>query len=212
MEITWHGQSCFKIKSNNATIVTDPFGEGTGLKLPKLEADIVTVSHAHFDHNNISAISGQPMIIDSPGELEAKEVGITGVASFHDGAEGKERGYNTIFAFDLEGMRVCHLGDLGQKLTDEQLEELDGVDILLVPIGGKYTLNSKQAAEVIAQIEPSIIIPMHYKIPGLSIDIEDESKFLHEMGVKDEALDKLVVKASTLPEEGEKVIVLKPKV
>lgn len=211
MEITWHGQSCFKIKSGNATIVTDPFGEGTGLKVPKLEADIVTVSHNHFDHSNVAGVSGEPTLIDSPGELEIKEIGITGVASFHDGAEGKERGYNTIFAFDAEGMRVCHLGDLGQKLSDEQLEELDGVDILMVPIGGKFTLDSKQAAEVIAQIEPSIIIPMHYKIPGLTIDIEDESKFLHEMGVKDEPIEKFVVKASTLPEEGEKVVVLKPK-
>jgi len=211
MEITWLGHACFKIKTGDKTIITDPFDASIGLKEPKGEADIVTVSHHHFDHANTKAITGSPTTLEGPGEYEIGGISITGVPAYHDKEKGLTRGRNTLFVFDAEGIRVCHLGDLGHKLSDEELEELDGVDILLVPVGGTYTIDGKEAAEVVAQIEPSIIIPMHYKIEKLNLDIADASKFTHEMGAKSEALDKLIIKAATLPEEGEKVVLLKPK-
>ena len=168
MKITWHGQSCFKIAIKDVTLVTDPFGKDIGLKPPHFEADIVTVSHDHHDHNNVSALRGTPFVVDGPGEYELKGVAISGISSFHDNKEGQERGKNTIFIIEAEEMRICHLGDLGEKkLTDNQLEEIGDIDILMIPVGGVYTIDSEEAAGIISQIEPRIVIPMHYKIPGL---------------------------------------------
>ncbi len=211
MKITWHGQSCFKIITKDATIVTDPFGKDIGLKPPRFEADIVTVSHDHSDHNNTSALRGSPFIIDGPGEYELKGIAITGINSYHDAKEGKERGLNTIFVMEVEEMRICHLGDLGQKkLTDSQLEEVGEVDILMIPVGGVYTVDSEEAAAVINQIEPRIVIPMHYKVPGLNIKLQEVDTFLKEMGGEKQVVEQLTLKKKDLPKEEEtQVMVMK---
>ena len=216
-KISWAGQSCFQISVSNsrdhsADIVIDPFDEETGLKVPNFSADILLVTHDHHDHNNVKAIKGTPFLIDGPGEYEVKEVFIKGIPSFHDDKEGKEKGTNTIYTIEAEGMRFCHLGDLGQKqLTDEQLEKIDSVDVLMIPVGGEYTIDSAQAQKIIAEIEPKIIIPMHYGLPKSKTKMDDVSKFLKTMG-KNSVVpqDKLTVKASTLSKDGMEIVVLQP--
>lgn len=191
----------------------DPFDESIGLKLPNLSADILLVTHEHPDHNNVKAVKGAPFLVDGPGEYEVKGVFIQGIPSFHDDKDGKEKGQNTIYVIEAEEMRFCHLGDLGQKqLTDEQLEKIDTVDVLMIPVGDEYTISSVEAQKIISQIEPKIVIPMHYAIPKLNIKLDDISKFLKTMG-KNSIVpqDKFVVKASTLPKEGAmEIIVLQP--
>jgi L-ascorbate metabolism protein UlaG (beta-lactamase superfamily) len=166
MQITWLGQSCFKIQSKDVTVITDPYASDIGLKLPRLNADIVTVSHDHHDHNNAEAVNGTPFVIDKPGEYEIKNVFVQGIPAYHDTSSGAERGNSIIYLFQIEELKIAHLGDLGAKLTDEQLEKLEGVDIIFIPVGGTFTIDGKQAAEVVNQLEPRIAIPMHYKIPG----------------------------------------------
>ncbi len=211
MVVTWYGQSCFKIQSGETVIFADPFSKDIGLTPPRGQAHIVTVSHQHHDHNNTESLSGEPLIIDGPGEYETKGINIKGILSFHDDNEGKKLGTNTIYVIEVEGIKICHLGDLGQKkLTDEQVEKIDEVDILMIPVGGTYTINGEEAAEIISQIEPRIVIPMHYKIPGLNIKIDNAEAFLKEMGVsKKVAQDKLTIKKKDLPEEETEVVVMK---
>ena len=217
MQIIWHGQSCFQIttnhdKNNHVNIVIDPFSEKIGLRVPKLEADILAVTHSHDDHNNIKAVSGNPFLITGPGEYEVKEVFIQGIPSFHDDSQGKERGQNTIYTIEVEGIRLCHLGDLGQKeLTPEQVEKIGSIDILMIPIGGIFTISTKEAPKIMEQIEPKIIIPMHYKIPKLKIELDGLDKFLKVMGIKSiTPLPKLLIKKKDLAEEEVKIIVLNP--
>ena len=154
-----------------------------------------------------------PFVVSGPGEYEIKGVFINGIASFHDDKEGKERGQNTIYLIEAEGIRFCHLGDLGQKqLTDEQLEKIDVVDVLMIPVGGKYTIDSSQAQKIIGQIEPRIVIPMHFALPKTKGELDDVSKFLKTMG-KNSVIpqDKLVLKESTMPKEGAmEIVVLQP--
>ena len=217
-KIYWAGQSCFEIsvsnsKDHEATIVIDPFDEKTGLKVPNLSADILLVTHQHHDHNNVKAVKGEHFLIDGPGEYEIKGVFIQGIPAFHDDEEGKKRGQNTIYTIEAEEMRFCHLGDLGQKqLTDEQLERIDGIDVLMIPVGGEYTIDSVAAQKVIAQIEPKIVIPMHYALPKLDLKVDGVDKFLKTMGKPAVTpQDKLTVKTSTLPKEGaSEIVVLQP--
>ena len=211
MVITWYGQSCFKIQSGETVVFTDPFNKEIGLTPPRGAADIVAVTHRHHDHNNVESLSGEPLVVDGPGEYETKGVSIKGVLSFHDNKEGKERGTNTIYIIEIEGIKICHLGDLGQaKLTDEQLDAIDGVDILMVPVGGIYTVDGEEAVEIINQVEPRIVIPMHYKISGLNIKLNGVEDFLKEMGIsKKETFDKLTLKKKDLPQEGMEVKVMR---
>ncbi len=217
MHIIWKGQSCFQIivsqqKGEQVKLVTDPFSNEIGFKLPKMEANVLLVSHQHYDHNNVKGVAGNPFLIEGPGEYEIRGIFIQGISSFHDSREGKERGRNTIYTIDAEDMRICHLGDLGQKeLTPEQLDKIDNVDVLMVPVGGTYTVDAKGAASIISQIEPRIVIPMHYKIPKLKIKLDGVDRFLKEMGKKtSEAQQKLLVKKKDLPKEETKIVVLKP--
>lgn len=217
-KITWAGQSCFQIsvsnaKDHSADIVIDPFDEKIGLKMPNFNADILLISHDHPGHNDVKAVKGSPFLIEGPGEYEVKGIFVQGIPSFHDDNEGKERGTNTIYIIEVEGMRFCHLGDLGQKqLTDEQLEKIGTVDVLMIPIGGTYTISSAEAPKVVGQIDPKIVIPMHFGLPKLKDDLEDVSKFLKAMGRNAiEPVDKLTVKMATLPKEGQTdIIILKP--
>lgn len=215
MEIKYFGHSCFLLRDKNATLLIDPFSPEVGLKLPRIATDIVTVTHDHYDHNNTGIVQAkmreEPFIIKGPGEYEVSGVSIFGVATYHDNSLGKERGRNTIYIIIMDGIRLAHLGDLGHILTDEQLEEVNGVDILFIPTGGIYTLDAKEAVEVIGQIEPRIVIPMHYQLPGLKIKLNPVEDFLKEMGLKEiKPLDKLVISRERLPEERE-VVVLNAK-
>lgn len=181
----------------------DPYDESIGLKPPSFAADVLLITHDHHDHNNKKAVRGTPFLIEGPGEYEIKDIFIQGVASFHDNVQGKERGSNTIYTIESEGLKICHLGDLGQKeLTTEQLEALGNIDILMVPVGGVYTIDSKEASRIISQIEPRIVIPMHYHVPKLKIKLDDVDKFLKEMGRKAVVPQpKLVVKPKDLPQD-----------
>src|SRR3989338_821163 len=213
-KITWAGQACFQIsvssgKENSANIVIDPFGD-IGFKEPKFEADILLITHGHSDHNNIKAIKGNPFLIEGPGEYEVKGFFIQGINSFHDDANGKERGKNTIYTIEAEDIKFCHLGDFGQKqLTDEQLELIGKVDVLMIPVGGIFTIDGHEAAKVIGQIEPKIVVPMHYSLPKLKVELDGVEKFLKAMG-KNSVVpqDKLTIKASALPKEGAMEIVV----
>ena len=216
MTIIWHGQSCFEMlssqgKNNHANIVVDPFDESTGLRLPRLEADILLVSHNHYDHNNVKAVAGSPFLIQGPGEYEVKGACVQGIGSFHDASQGKERGENTIYTIEAEGLRLCHLGDLGQKeLTSEQVEGIGTADVLMIPVGGTYTISAKEAVKIMSQIEPSIVIPMHYQIPKLKIKLDGLDKFLKSMGIKKiEPLSKLSIKKKDISAEEAKIVVLK---
>ncbi len=214
MNIIWYGQSCFRIQGKDIVLVTDPFDKKIGLKPPYGAADIVTISHSHYDHSNAGAIKGNPFIIDGPGEFEIKKVVIRGIESYHDNKNGKERGSNTIYKIEMEGIKICHLGDLGQSaLRNGQLEKIGQVDILFIPIGGIFTIDWKEAISIINQIEPHIIIPMHYKIPGVAGDLlklDTADKFCKEYGIStSKAISKFSVKAKDLSQEKEEVVLMK---
>lgn len=213
MDIYWYGQAFFKIKGKTATALIDPFDpDFTGIKLPKdLSCDIVLVTHTHKDHNNLKAAQGSPIKITGPGEYEVKGVAITGVSTYHDKSQGAERGKNTVFHLLMDGLNVVHLGDLGHKLTEDQVQEIGLTDILLIPVGGVYTIDAKEAAETVADLEPKIIIPMHYGgVPGLKFPLEEVDKFLKEMGVeKLEPQAKFSITKEKLPEEPQVVLLSK---
>ncbi len=212
MIITWQGHSCFKIQdkqgTDGITLVTDPFDKETGLKVPNFEADIITVSHNHHDHNNTGALRGTPFIINSPGEYDCKDVLIQGIDSFHDENKGADRGHNTIYRIEIDDISISHLGDLAHSLDNDQLEKLSGTDILIVPVGGKYTLDAKKAVEVISQIEPRIVIPMHYQVEGLKFDLEPLEKFIKEIGIKPTYEEKLKISKKDLPQEDMELVIL----
>lgn len=216
MKIIWHGHSCFQIiaqkeKDTKVSIIIDPFSKEIGLKLPKLEADVLLISHDHSDHNNQKAISGNPFVITGPGEYDVKGVFVQGISAFHDDVMGKERGQITIYNIQVENISICHLGDLGQKeLSPDQIEQINSVDILMIPIGGKYTISTKEALKIMSQIEPKITIPMHYSLPKLKIKLDGLEEFLKTLGIKSvEPLNSLSVKKKDLSEEEAKIIILK---
>ncbi|MFA5877846.1 MAG: MBL fold metallo-hydrolase [Candidatus Staskawiczbacteria bacterium] len=215
-KITWSGHSCFQLnisssKDNSAQIVIDPFNENGGLKVPKLEADVLVITHDHPDHNSTKNIKGEYFLINGPGEYDIKGISIRGISAFHDNVQGKEKGRVTIFTFEGEDMRFCHLSDFGQsELTNEQLEEIGEVDILMIPVGGGgFTLDGNGASKIISQIEPKIVLPMHYHLPGLKMKLDGVDKFLKAMGKNSVTpQDKLQVKQSTLPKEGMEIVLL----
>ncbi len=212
MYITWLGHSAFKlqdkISSDGVTLVTDPFDDKIGIKMPKIEADIVTISHDHEDHGNKTAIKGTPFIIHCAGEYEIKNIAIEGVEVPHDDKNGKERGTVIAYRIDIDDISIAHLSDLGGPLNSKQLETLGNVDVLLIPVGGKYTLDARKAVEVVSQIEPRIVIPMHYAVPGLIYDLDPVEKFIKELGVKPRMEEKLKVTKKDLPQEDMELVIL----
>jgi L-ascorbate metabolism protein UlaG (beta-lactamase superfamily) len=210
MEILWLGHSCFQLRGKNVTLITDPFSPQLGYSLGKVNAPIVTISHNHDGHNYAQAVGGDPRVVRGPGEYEISDVLITGVASYHDNKHGQELGRNTIYIIHIDDLVICHLGDLGHILQEEQLEEVADADILLVPIGGHHTINATQAAEVISQVEPHIVIPMHYRtsaVEGMRDTLDPLDKFCREMGVDmQNTQPKLVVTRNNLPAEMQVVI------
>jgi L-ascorbate metabolism protein UlaG (beta-lactamase superfamily) len=194
------GHSCFRIKGSRAVVITDPFPPDLGYSLGKPTASIVTVSHQHPSHSYIQGIGGEPRIVRGPGEYEISGVLIIGIATFHDAEGGRKRGKNTVYLMEVDGISVCHLGDLGHVLTSEQVEEIGNVDVLLLPVGGVSTIDAAMAAEVIRQLEPKAVVPMHYKTPLISRELEPVEKFLKEMGMEQiDPLPKLSLTKSSLP-------------
>ncbi len=209
MDISWYGQACFTLKGKEATVAIDPFAD-IGLKEPKLEADILLVSHDHFDHNNVGAVKGDPYVIDVPGEYESHSVMVEGIPTYHDDKDGADRGTNTIFSLQLDGIHFVHAGDIGHKLSDEVVERIGDVDVLFIPVGGHFTVDAKGAAEIVKQLQPRITVPMHYQVPGLKLkELAGVDKFLKEVGAKVKKLDKRTwkLKPADLPEQDSEVVV-----
>jgi L-ascorbate metabolism protein UlaG (beta-lactamase superfamily) len=200
MEIKFLGHSSFQIKNKTASVVTDPYDSLTvGLKFPKLDADVVTISHDHKDHNAYEQIGGQPLIINIPGEYEKNEIRITGYKTYHDKKEGVEKGKNILFKIEIDDITILHCGDLAHKLSDELLEEIDNVDVLMLPVGGGSSLNSQEAVDLIKSIEPEIVIPMHF----------DHIAINKEMGLSElTPVNKLVLKKEEIHQEGTKVVLM----
>ena len=184
MEISWLGHSCFRIKGKQTTVITDPYSPTLGYSLGKPTAHIVTVSHQHPGHSYTEGIGGEPRPVTGPGEYEISGVLIIGINTFHDAEGGIKRGKNTVYLIEVDEIAICHLGDLGHVLTAEQVEEIDNVDVLLLPVGGVSTINAPMAAEVVRQLEPKVVIPMHYKTRALKWELEPVDRFLKEIGVK----------------------------
>lgn len=200
MEIYYSGHACFKIKGSNAAVITDPVPPELGYSLDHPSANIVTVSHAHAGHSYTQAIADKPRIVSRPGEYEISGVLIIGISSFHDSESGSIRGKNNIFVMHIDDISVCHLGDLGHVLSPAQLQEIDNVDILLVPVGGSTTVDAPVAAQIVRQLEPRIVIPMHYKDEVSSRNLEPVDRFLKEMGAGETvSRPKLVITRSNLP-------------
>ncbi len=182
MNIYWFGQASYLIKTaNGKRLLIDPFGEGLGYTPFKGSVDLVTISHDHFDHNFTGFIENNPAIINTSGKHMVDFGEIIGIKSFHDKTNGSERGNNIIFKYIIDGITLCHLGDLGHNLDDKTIDELRNVDILFVPVGEVYTLDVKSAINVIKKINPKYIVPMHYKTKYLNIPLEGVDKFLMEM-------------------------------
>ena len=211
MQIQYYGHSCFKITTKPAgratddiVLFVDPFDKETGLRPPQGHADVVFVTHDHHDHNNIDALKDEPVIINTPGEYSVRGINVVGIDTFHDNQEGAQRGRVTAFVLETEDLKICHLGDLGCELSEKQLDEIDGVDVLMIPVGGNFTIDGKKAAEIVKKIEPAMVIPMHYKMAGTTIDISDEKTFCQEMGnCPQEKTTKLNIKKKDL--EGKKM-------
>jgi L-ascorbate metabolism protein UlaG (beta-lactamase superfamily) len=200
MEITWLGHSCFRIRGSHTTIITDPYSPDLGYSLGKPTAHIVTVSHQHPGHSYVSGIGGEPKLVTRPGEYEINGVLIIGMTTFHDTEGGKNRGKNTIYLIEIDEVSICHLGDLGHVLTTKQVEEIDNIDVLLIPVGGVSTIDAARAAEVVRQLDPKVVVPMHYKTEALNRELDPVDKFLKEMGSKQiEPQPKLSVTKANLP-------------
>jgi len=214
MKIKYLGHSAFSIISNKGVkIITDPYATEPGvLEYGEINetADIVTVSHGHHDHNNVAAVKGNPEVVSRVGRFEVKGIEVRGVASYHDDAGGMLRGDNVIFCFEVDGVRVCHLGDLGHRLDDKQLEEIGSVDILLIPVGGNYTIDAKVATGVCDQLKPRVIMPMHYKTEKGLLNIAGIDEFLSgKANVSQLDSSQAEFKPGELPATAQ-IIVLKP--
>ncbi len=213
MKIKWVGDASFLITSEaGAKIITDPYGTVQGVKYAPIKeaADIVTMSHDHFDHNAVSSIAGKPDLVKGIGAKNVKGIQFKGIASYHDDSGGKQRGANTIFCFAVDEIKICHLGDLGHLLSDGQLKEIGDVDLLLVPIGGYFTIDAGIATQICNELKPKVAVPMHYKTPELDFPVAGVDDFLSgKKKVKRLASSEAEFKAGTLPTEPE-ILVLKP--
>ena len=217
MDITYLGHSSFKIKTKTATVITDPFDpKMVGFKYPGIDGDIVTVSHDHGDHNAVEKVNGVKKVVSGPGEYEISGVSIIGLQSFHDSSKGEERGKNTIYVIEAEGLRIAHLGDLGHTISDKLIDKMGSIDVLMVPVGGFYTIGPKEATEICSKIDPYFIIPMHYKAEGINLSqferLESKEAFLKDIGLVVEVMQKFSLKKTDITDDqSAKVIVLERK-
>ncbi len=210
-EFRWYGHNCFRIRAREATIITDPVGKITGYSFPKQSADIVTISHDHPGHTNLDALRPEYQVIRGPGEYEMHDVFITGIRTYHDARRGAERGHNTVYLFEIEGMVVCHLGDLGHPLTTEQAETLGDPDVLIIPAGGGTVIDAATAAEIVSQLEPKVVIPMQFATAIGDRELGTVEAFCKHLGVQmPEAEEKLVLRQTDLGETM-RLVVLTPE-
>lgn len=200
MEITWLGHSCFRIKGKDAIVITDPCHPSLGYTLGKLHADIVTLSHFHPGHSYSEAITSEFKEIRGPGEYELKGIFITGIATFHDSEQGNKLGRNTVYVLEMDGITLCHMGDLGHLPASQLMEAIGDVDVLFLPVGGVSTIAGSTAAEIVRRLSPKIVIPMHYKTSAEVRDLQPVDRFLTELGIKEMVSQpKLSINRSTLP-------------
>jgi len=213
MKVKWLGHASFLISSEvGLKIITDPYPQGSGLSYAPVNetADIVTVSHDHFDHNNVSSVPGKPQVITGSGAKNIKGVQFRGIDTYHDESQGKERGANTAFCFSVDGIKLCHLGDLGHRLSQEQIAEIGSIDILLIPIGGVFTIDAKMAGKVSDDLKPKVVMPMHYKTAKCDWPLNTIDDFLADRkNLKQLTLSEIEFKAGKLPEVTE-IVVLQP--
>ncbi len=206
MELIWHGHSCFRLRGRELTILTDPFGASD-----RLQADVVTVSHDEPNHNAVGAVQGTPRIVAGPGEYEISGAAITGVATPRPAGQSQDVSRNTAYVIELDEVTICHLGDLAVPLGADQVAVVKDADVLLVPVGGHCTIDAAQAAEVVAQVEPRLVVPMHYQSPLLPLPLDTVDRFCHEMGAANLAPQpRLNVTRSSLPEQLT-VVLLEPR-
>jgi L-ascorbate metabolism protein UlaG (beta-lactamase superfamily) len=183
MKIRWCGHSCFLLTADSGLkLLTDPFDETVGYPLPTVAPDVVTVSHEHFDHNAVKVLPGTPDVVRGPGEHTVRGISIVGLATHHDDAGGARRGENTVFTMALDGLRVTHLGDLGHPLSAAQIMALRPVHVLMIPVGGFYTIDARQAKEVVDALNPNLVLPMHYKTDVMDFPIAGVEPFLNLVG------------------------------
>ncbi|MGB9804517.1 MBL fold metallo-hydrolase [Desulfofundulus sp.] len=201
MKIQWLGHACFLLTTeSNTRIITDPFDETIGYPLPRIPADIVTVSHQHFDHNAVGTVPGNPRVVQDAGEHILGNIKITGYHSYHDKKQGAQRGKNIIFVVETEGLRVCHVGDLGHLPDQGLMEALGRIDVLMIPVGGYFTIDAGEAAELVRQLSPIYVLPMHYKTPYINLPIAPVTDFLKMFPAFDEK-ELLVVNRYNLPRQ-----------
>lgn len=215
MDIIWYGHACFRLKDRNSTVVTDPYDKTLGLPLPRPKADIVTISHSVPHHNHTAGVKGEFKVVDGPGEYEIGGTFITGICMVPSKKNDSRKAttpQNNVFVIYMDDLAICHLGDLDHVPSQNQVEDMGNIDVLLIPVGGgQNALNAALAAEVISLIEPYIVIPMHYKLPNITIKLDPVDKFLKEMGIaKTDAVASLRLTQSSLPEETQ-VVLLEPK-
>ena len=207
MEITWLGHSCFRLRSREAVVVTDPCSPALGYSIGKLTADIVTISHDHPGHNYRKAVAGARVFVTAVGEYEIAGVFIAAIPTYHDAKKGSARGKNIAYTIEMDDIRLCHLGDLGHLPTPDQVEDMSGSDVLFIPVGGRSTIDAAAAAEVVGLLEPAVVIPMHYQTAHSAVRLDPLQSFLKEMGLTQiEPLPKVSFTSSTLPHETQVVV------
>jgi L-ascorbate metabolism protein UlaG (beta-lactamase superfamily) len=207
MEISWLGHACFRLRTKDMTVLMDPCPRSTGYSIGRQSAQIVTISHRHPAHSFLEAVTGTPKVLDAPGEYEIGGVMLTGVRTYHDDRRGALRGPNTAFIVEMDEVRVCHLGDLGHLPTQEQMEALADIDVLLVPVGGQTTIDGAAAAELISELEPKLVVPMHYATEAATAKLDPLEKFIKQLGITAPASQpKLSVTRSSLPSETQIVV------
>ena len=210
MDISWYGRSCFRLRVRGVSVLTDPYGSESEWPPLHTSAHIITISHEHSHHCQTKGVRGGPQTICGPGEYEIKGVFIIGIRTYHDPQNGAKYGKNTSYLLEFDGLRVCHLGDIGHVPTQEQAEMLSDVDVLLIPVGGNTTLSASLASEVVGMLEPKIVVPMHYRVGEIDRDLDSVDKFIHAMGTKKiEPVPMLTVQTSKLPTDTQ-IVVLEP--
>ncbi len=209
VKISWYGHAMFAIEDDEGTrVITDPYDPQIGYNFPEIEANIVTVSHDHFDHNNVKGVKGNPIVIKEASPRDISGVKIEGVTSYHDASSGSERGSNIIYRWEMAGLNLAHLGDLGHPLDSSQAERLRDLDILFIPVGGVFTIDGEAAASLVEEIKPRVVIPMHYKTPVLNLPIAGVEPFTQRFkDVEDAGKNPIYLGKSNIP-QATKVIVL----
>ena len=210
MKLEYLGHSCFKLtESTGTSVICDPYDEAVGYGVPEMSADAVTVSHHHYDHDAVKSVKGSPVIIDKECSYDLPGVEINAIKSFHDGEEGKLRGGNLIFKFRMDGIDVCHLGDLGEECSSALIDELLPVNVLLIPVGGTYTIDAEMAKEYVDRIMPEVVIPMHYRDKGCKLDIDKVDAFLNLFDDVEEAEESAIELMRNDLKDDTKIVVLR---